>query len=184
MPKIALLGDSIRGNYEPHIRKLAGDAADIRSPDENCRFSAYTLFNLAVWIPDDDYDVIHWNNGQWDTCYMPDGKIHTPLSQYLELQKRIADIALKRSKRAIFATTSPVYPEQFEKAERNGRKNEDIVEYNQRATEQLSAMGVEINDLHAALVQDVKTYICDDMVHLSEAGAARCAEQVWEMVGS
>ena len=182
MTKIALLGDSIRGNYEPYVRKLAGDAAEIHSPDENCRFSAYTLFNLATWVSEDDYDVIHWNNGQWDTCYMPDGQIHTPLPQYLELQKRIAEILLARTKRAIFATTSPVFPEQFARAERNGRTNEDIVEYNQAVTGALTGMGVEINDLHATLVQDVKAYICDDMVHLSPAGAECCAQLVWDKI--
>ena len=34
------------------------------------------------------YDVIQWNNGQWDTCYMRDGKIHTPLSHCLEVEKK------------------------------------------------------------------------------------------------
>ena len=43
-------------------------------------------------------------------------------------------------------------------------------------------MGVEINDLHAALAQDVAATICDDMVHLSQAGAECCAELVWRKI--
>ena len=182
MKKLMLIGDSIRMNYEPYLKELAGKAAVIHSPEENCRFAAYTLFNLAAWIPDDDYDVIHWNNGQWDVCYMPDGKIHTALALYVEYEKRIADILLPRAKRVIFATTSPVRPDQFETASQHGRKNEDIVAYNRAVTAELAPLGVEINDLHAALIQNIDETICDDKVHLSPAGARCCARQVWEVV--
>ncbi len=111
MKKIMLIGDSIRLGYQAKAANLLEGKALVAGPDDNCRFSAYTLFHLSTWVPDDDFDVIQWNNGQWDTCRMPDGKIHTPLAAYLELQERIAAILLKKTKRLIFATTTPVWPE-------------------------------------------------------------------------
>jgi hypothetical protein len=175
MMKVMLIGDSIRLGYQERVRTILGDGAHVRAPDENCRFAAYTLFQLATWVADDDYDVIHWNNGQWDTCYMPDGRIHTPLPAYLDLERRIAQILRRKTKRLIFATTTPVHADQFVTATIHGRRNEDITAYNRAVTSELSALGVEINDLHEALAQDVMQYISADKVHLSPAGVELCA---------
>ena len=73
MIKAMLIGDSIRMNYQDRVRQMLEGQAVIHAPAENCRFAAFTLFELSGWAPDNDYDVIHWNHGQWDTCYMPDG---------------------------------------------------------------------------------------------------------------
>lgn len=182
MKKVLLIGDSIRLGYRGEVAKLLEGEAQIQGPDDNCRFSAYTLFNVAQWATDSDYDVIQWNNGQWDTCYMTDGKIHTPLDMYLEYQERIAGILLKQTRRLVFATTTPVWPEMFDTASRNPRKNEDICEYNLAAAEMLSSMGVGINDLHACVATDIKKYISDDMVHLTDVGNQLCAKRVADMI--
>lgn len=180
--KVMLIGDSIRVSYQSRVREILGDRANVQGPAENCRFAAYTLFSLSTWVPDSDYDVIHWNNGQWDVCYMPDGRIHTPLPVYLDLEQRIAHILQRKAKRVIFATTSPVHEDMFRTAVVNGRKNQDIQAYNAAAEETLSAMGVEINDLHAPLVQDVAKYISQDKVHLTPAGVDLCAGLVAERI--
>ncbi|MCK5738210.1 SGNH/GDSL hydrolase family protein [bacterium] len=182
MKKVILIGDSIRLSYYEEVAKMLVDSATVTGPEDNCRFSAYTLFNLSSWVPDDDYDVIQWNNGQWDTCYMPDGKIHTPLATYLELQERIASILRKKTKRLIFATTTPVWPEQFTSGSILPRRNSDIKEYNIAATDLLRKQGVEINDLHSVINADIKKYISDDMVHLTEEGVLVAAKCVADMI--
>lgn len=178
MKNVLLLGDSIRLSYRERVAEILKSDAVIYGPDENCRFSAYTLFNLSSWLGDRDYDVIHWNNGQWDTCYMPDGNIHTALPAYLELQERIASILTKRTNRLIFATTTPVWPEMFESQDVNPRKNEDIIRYNVEAAKVMARLGVEVNDLHSVVYADIKRYICDDMVHLTQKGIDLCAGKV------
>jgi hypothetical protein len=182
MKKIKLLGDSIRLGYQAKVTDLLTGKATVTGPEENCRFSAYTLFNLSAWVPDDDYDVIQWNNGQWDTCHMPDGKTHTPLATYLEFQERIATILLKKTKRLIFATTTPVWPEQFAGGSIHPRRNEDITEYNSAATNLLKNLGIEITDLHSPIAEDLKRYISEDMVHLTEEGINQCAKIVVEQI--
>ena len=182
MLKIMLIGDSIRLGYQPRLTDLVKDKAVVMGPEENCRFSAHTLWNLAEWVPDSDYDVIQWNNGQWDTCYVADGNIHTPLHTYLELQERIAGVLAPKTQRLIFATTTPVWPEQFEKATFHPRKDGDIREYNAAAVSLLTGMGVEINDLYTVVAADIRRYISDDMVHLTEAGNDLCARRVADIV--
>ena len=184
MKKVMLIGDSIRLGYQAEVATLLEDKAILQGPDDNCRFSAYTLFNLSAWVPENDFDVIQWNNGQWDTCHMPDGRIHTPLASYLDLQGRIASILLTKTKRLIFATTTPVLPEQFLSGSIHPRKNEDICEYNAAATVLLSKLGIEINDLYGPLAKNLKRYICDDMVHLTDMGSALCAKCVATMIDS
>lgn len=183
MKKMILIGDSIRLSYQEKVAERLADAVDIKWPVENCRFSAYTLFSLPNWVPDDNYDMIQWNNGQWDTCYMPDGKIHTPLETYLEYQERIACILLKRTKRLIFATTTPVWPEMFTSGHVHPRRNEDIDAYNAAASELLSELGIEILDLNGPVKAGLKAYISEDMVHLTQAGMHLCAERVAAHIG-
>jgi len=184
MLKIMLIGDSIRLGYQPKVIELMKDTASICGPKDNCRFSGYTLFNLAAWVPEADYDIIQWNNGQWDTCHMPDGMIHTPLATYLEIQKRIATILLEKTKRLIFATTTPVWTEQFKSGSIHPRRNEDIIAYNSAAVDLLADLGVEINDLHSPIAEDLKQYISEDMVHLTEAGKTVCASRIADMFDS
>jgi hypothetical protein len=164
------------------VAKLLGDKATVTGPEDNCRYSAYTLWNLLDWVPDDDFDVIQWNNGLWDTCYMPDGKLHTSVATYLELQERIATILLNKTKRLIFATTTPVWPEMFGSDLTRRRKNEDICEYNRTVTDLLRKHGVEINDLHSYFIKDIKHYILEDMVHLTERGVHFSAKCIAEMI--
>jgi hypothetical protein len=178
MKKILLLGDSIRLSYREKVASILENKATIIGPNENCRFSAFTLFNISNWAKDDDYDIIQWNNGQWDTCYMADGKIHIELPQYLENLERIASVLKSKTKRLIFATTTPVWDEMITEVKIHPRKNEEIVAYNNAAAERLSKLGVEINDLHSIVYENIKKYICEDMVHLNEDGVNLLGEKV------
>ena len=62
----------------------------------------------------------------------------------------------------------------------HSRRNEDIEEYNKEAKDLLSGLGVEINDLYAPVAVDIKKFICQDMVHLTEEGGRLCAKQTAE----
>jgi len=183
MKKILLIGDSIRLGYQDAVRNILSETAVITGPDVNCRFSSFTLFHLSKWVEDSDYDIIQWNNGQWDTCYMPDGKIHTPLPIYLEYQERIASVLMTKTKRLVFATTTPVWPEMHTEIQLDYRKNEDIQKYNNSACSLLSKSGIEINDLYTPIATDIKKYISDDMVHQNQEGNLLLSKHVVSMIG-
>lgn len=168
--KIALLGDSIRGQYQPRVTQLLGEGFEVFGPKENCRFAKYTLRGLFDWRAElKDCRIVHWNNGLWDICNLFGDGCFTGKDEYLSNMLRIAELLTARHDKVIFATTTPVTERNFY------NKNSDIIEYNSLLVPELVKLGIEINDLHAPVYKDVERYICDDNVHLSAEGIELCA---------
>ena len=100
--------------------------------------------------------------------------IEVNLNLYLSWKRQY--IHFKITPNVIFATTTPVNPEyQY-------TSNAVIEQYNAVLVPKLQALGIKINDLHALVAPNIPEYICEDMLHLSEAGAALCAQQVVKMI--
>lgn len=183
MKKIVLLGDSIRligyGRKVEEMLKAAG--YDVWQPDDNCRFSAYTLrmfFDKHEEIA--GADIIHFNCGAWDVCELYGDGPFTSLDAYVSNIVRIARVAqscLKPGGKLIFATTtlpkpaSPYY------------KEEVIVKYNEAAVKALKDEGVIIiNDLFSLTKNENNKMICEDDIHLSEYGIETAAEQTYRCI--
>ena len=178
MKKVVLIGDSIRmiGYGAPVAESLKGDF-EVWQPDDNCRFAQYTLRGLWDWQDGmRDADIIHWNNGLWDICDLFDDGPFTPKNEYVETMLRIARILKQRSKTVIFATITPVRPENLH------NKNEVIEEYNEALVPKLREMGIVINDLYTPIKKDVYKYICDDTIHLSEEGITLAKDMVESVI--
>lgn len=176
MKKVVLLGDSIRMiGYGIIILNYLPKEIELWQPEENCRFAKHTLRMLFDYAEQTKgADVIHWNNGLWDTSVnlFPDKVAFTSKEEYLANMLRIADILLKFGKKVIFATTTPVretYPY---------NSNRVIDEYNAALVPLLKEKGIIINDLNSLLRDDLNRYICDDELHLSEEGKILCAKAV------
>ncbi len=177
MIKITLLGDSIREQYAPHVRNLLGKDFEIFEPQENCRFSKYTLRGLYDWQVDmRGSRIVHWNNGMWDCCDLLGEGLFTREDEYVVNMLRIADILLERFGTVIFATTTAV------KDNNAFNENDNIIRYNEIIVPPLREKGVIINDLHSLVVSNKDAYISDDLVHLTEAGVKACAKQVADVI--
>ena len=182
MKKVTLLGDSIRLiGYGLEVSKLLGEEYEVFQPEENCRFVKYTLrmlFDYKAQI--EGSDIIHWNNGLWDTStgLFEDGVAFTNKDEYVENMLRVAKELKRLGKRVIFATTTPVHYEY------PYNDNEIIRQYNAAIVPRLQEMGIEINDLHSIVVQDIDKYIGEDKIHLSKAGIALCSQQVAKVIKS
>ncbi|MBQ8233495.1 MAG: SGNH/GDSL hydrolase family protein [Lachnospiraceae bacterium] len=177
--KITLLGDSIRFiGYGKKLPELLGEEFTVFQPNENCRFSKYTLRGVMVnWAADiADSDIIHWNNGLWDTMDHGEGVL-TSEDEYVANMIRIADILKKRAKKVIFATTTPVAPDyQYSNIER-------IERYNAILVPELEKRGIIINDMYSFVQPNIDTYIRkDDHIHLTEEGIWACAKRVKEVI--
>lgn len=176
MKKVVLLGDSIRlVGYGPQVPTLLGSDYEVFQPDDNCRFVKYTLRGLFEWHDSIvGADVIHWNNGLWDTTNLfDDGKPFTSEEEYVDNMLRVATELKKIAPRVIFATTTPVRPDY--------EYNDNVVieRYNAVIVPKLREMGLEINDLHSMVAPHVDEYILEsDKIHLTEEGARVCSEQV------
>ena len=180
MKKVTLLGDSIRQiGYGTRVPELLGEDYEVFQPEENCRFVKYTLrmlFDYRAQI--EGSDVIHWNNGLWDitTGLFDDGEPFTSEQEYVENMLRVAKELKKLGKRVIFATITPVHNEYVY------NKNSVIQRYNELIVPKLQEMGIEINDLHATVMQDLYKYIGQDQLHLSPEGIEICAKQVADII--
>ena len=175
MKKVVLLGDSIRLiGYGKPVAEALSHEFEVWQPEQNCRFAKYTLRGLWDWQKElAGADVIHWNNGLWDTCNLFGDGLFTPIEQYVEEMLRLARLLQQRAPSVIFATTTPV------REENPHNTNEQIAAYNAAVVPRLRELGVAINDLYTPLVADVERYIrADDLIHLTEEGIALCAGRV------
>lgn len=179
MKKVVLLGDSIRYiGYGKKVVELLGDDFTVWQPDDNCRYSTYTL--RLVFDSKDEIegaDVIHWNNGLWDVVNDFGDGCFSPVDVYVTTMKRIAKSLLSLGKTVIFSTITPVRPEY------KNMNIDDIRRYNAAVVPELEKMGVIINDLHSFIYPKLTEYITDaDYIHLSEEGIAACAEQISDII--
>ena len=176
MKKVILLGDSIRQiGYGTRVPELLGEGYEVWQPEDNCRFVKYTLRMLFDYKEQmQNSDIIHWNNGLWDICtgLFDDGEAFTSEEEYVTNMLRVARLLKQYGKRVIFATITPVHNEYVY------NKNSVIQRYNELIVPKLQEMGIEINDLHATVMQDLYKYIGADQIHLSEEGVEICAQQV------
>ncbi len=178
MKKVVLLGDSIRlMGYGPHVPTMLGENYTVWQPEDNCRFAAYTLRMLF------DYknvisgaDIIHWNNGLWDTCDLFGDGAFTPIDTYVAQLKRIAGILKTYAPTVIFATTTVPEPNMC------GHTWERIQTYNKAAVEALAPMGILINDLYPLVAGDCERMICADHIHLTPEGSLIVARQVTDAI--
>ena len=170
--KITLLGDSIREQYLPRVKELLGDEFEVWSPQENCRFSKYTLRGLFDWsCYMKGSEIVHWNCGLWDACDLWGKGTFSTEEEYVENMLRILDILQENHRSVIFATTTPV------REENRYDKNINIDRFNEIIVPRLKERGVLINDLNGLLRTDVYRYIREDAIHLTPEGIQRCAEQ-------
>lgn len=177
--KIVLLGDSIRSAYEPAVRELLKDEFEVWGPDTNCAFAKWTLYSLRFWKDKlNEADVIHWNNGLHDVVvfFQEDGSF-VKVDEYRDSIRKIARELLKTGAKVIFATTTPIGPNNEYQ-----RSNQDIDAFNKAAVEILEPMGVVIDDLHSVIAADKENLLLPDDTHPNEKGTELCAKSVVDSI--
>ena len=185
MKKVLLLGDSIRLiGYGTKVPELLGDDYTVYQSPDNNRFAKYTLYHLAdhfKYMPDPD--VIHWNNGLWDSCvkYAEDGPF-TPVDEYVKDMLKILRELKKKTPNIIFAKTTHTRPG-FNFCGINPNRSLMVDKYNDAIVPILEKEGVLIHDFNPMIDAD-DSLICDDNIHLSPKGIDLCAAQVVKMIKS
>ncbi len=177
MKKIALFGDSIRIGYAPEVIRLLGDDYEVINPESNGRFCT-NLLRMVFDMRDEieGCDVIHFNTGEWDASDVVGDGIFTPLDVYVSTVIRIGEFLKTKSKKVIFATSTPVttHPE---------NDNKDLMRYNECVVPELEKRGIIINDLWSAVYKDKEKYIrSDDGIHLTDEGIKLCGNMVAEII--
>ena len=174
MKKVILLGDSIRVAYQEQVRHGLGNDYTVYYPSENCRFSAYTLNSLRFWaneLPYADADVIHWNNGLWDTAHLNgEDRCFCGIDEYVGNMERIYGVLRKISHAKIILATST--PTRIEK-ERDPVSKHFVTEikvYNDALLCALGAKVDDVDDLYGLIFPQREKLISDDYIHPDPVG--------------
>jgi len=178
MKKAVLLGDSIRLlGYGKELSLLLSDEYEVWQPEDNCRWADYTYRMLSDKSQEiEGADIIHWNNGHWDICNLFGDGSFTEIPRYIEAMERVAKRLLTITKRVIFSTTTPVLPAL------SYENNEVIEKYNAAVAPALRKLGVHVFDLYSFVYPHREEYICEDNIHLSDAGKAAVAKKLREVI--
>jgi lysophospholipase L1-like esterase len=191
LPNVLLIGDSISIGYtKPVIQRMAGKANVVRV-NTNCGDTNKGKEQLADWLGDTKWDVIHFNFGLHDLCYRhPDAKVYgnrdkvngtlsVPLPQYEANLESMLQALEKTGAVLIWASTTSV------PAGEAGRIVGDEVEYNATAARIMKKHGVEIDDLYALTASfPPEMFRSPGDVHYKTEGYAKLAAQVSEKINT
>ena len=171
--QIILLGDSVRMQYQPVVAKKLADIAEVSGPDENGRWSGYTLNSLRFWLPQlPPPDLVQWNCGLWDMGDdYQEGRHFYPLDLYEETCHRICRVLRKVTGKPelklVIATTTPTL---------HG-DHADIPEYNNVLRKVAAAENAVVNDLYSIVAGEKDKMIGEDHIHLNDVGIEAVADQ-------
>ncbi|MCA9082937.1 MAG: SGNH/GDSL hydrolase family protein [Planctomycetaceae bacterium] len=194
VPKVILVGDSIRLSYAPLVAEKLASEATIVSPAANGGDSSNVLKNVQKWIISEQPEIVHFNCGIHDTKYFEaSGKFQISPQQYEQNLRAIVERIRGETKATIlFATSTPILDERAA-ATRQGRDyvltNAAITQYNEIAVRVMAELKVPVNDLNARLSMpkppaEPDQMIGADGVHLTDAGKVILADAVAELIAS
>ncbi len=182
LPKVVLLGDSIRLGYAEAVSKKLGTIVEISSTKENGGDSSNVLKNLDVWVIKQQPAVVHLNAGLHDIKLdKKSGKHQVELEQYEANLRQIVERIRKETKATlIFANTTPIIDERH--AKRKGafdRFEADVKRYNERALAVMAELNVPVHDLHALVNHaGADELLGGDGTHYTPTGNERLADAV------
>lgn len=184
VPRVVLVGDSIRMGYAPVVAKLLDGKAIVISPSPNGEDSGNVLRNLDEWVLNERPDVVHINAGLHD-LKLKDNSYQVPLVEYEKHLKTIVERIQKETKaKIIFATTTPIVDSLH--AQRKAgfdRFEADVRKYNTAAISIMKQAGVPINDLHHLVESGGKEkLILSDGTHYTPHGYEMLAAVVADSI--
>jgi lysophospholipase L1-like esterase len=180
LPKVVLVGDSIRMGYAPLVAKRLEGKAVVVSAKPNGEDSGNVLRNLEEWVISEKPDVVHLNAGLHD-LKLTDKTYQVPLAEYEKNLKAILERIQKGTHaKIVFATSTPILDTLH--AQRKAgfdRVEADVQRYNAAAVAVMKQARVPVDDLHK-LVEDggKEKLIGPDGTHYTPAGYELLAEAV------
>jgi lysophospholipase L1-like esterase len=184
LPRVVLVGDSIRMGYAPLVAKRLDGKAIIISAKPNGEDSGNVLRNLDEWVIKEKPDVVHINAGLHD-LKLKDKSYQVPLADYQKNLKTILDrIRKETTAKVIFATTTPILDDLH--AQRKAgfdRFEADVRKYNVAAVSVMKQAAVPINDLHKLVESGGKEkLISGDGTHYTQEGYEMLAAAVTDSI--
>jgi dienelactone hydrolase/lysophospholipase L1-like esterase len=186
LPKVVLVGDSIRMGYAPLVAKRLEGKAVVVSAAANGGDSANVLKNLDAWTIKEQPAVIHFNCGLHDLKLDRKNKTYqVELGQYEKnLQEIVRRLKGETAARLVFANTTPIHDERH--AKRGGgfdRLEADVRRYNTQAVTVMKGNGVVVHDLHWLVTRnDPAKMLGGDGTHYTKEANEILADAVAEVI--
>jgi acyl-CoA thioesterase-1 len=184
LPRVLLIGDSIRGGYGKDVQKLLAGKAEVAFNPGNAEYTGTGVKKIDEWLGTNRWDVIHFNWGLWDMYGWQYDKEDRSPAKYAERLEILVSRMEKTGAKLIWATTTPACPEP-EKTMRDRFKKEVRItpeiqkQYQDAALAVMKRHNVAVNDLYALMLPDLKKYQNGpENVHYNGAGCGRLAQQV------
>lgn len=189
LPKVVLLGDSVREHYAPFVADMLAGMATVVTPKANGGDTSKLLTNLNVWAVKEQPDVVHFNSGIHDTKRdQKTGKLNVPPEKYeANLREIVKRLRTETKANLVFALSTPLIDErseQYWKTRSYRLTNSTVMEYNQIALRVMKDLDVPVNDLPAALGDARESARLHDGggIHFTEEGSRKLAAAVVAVV--
>lgn len=186
LPKVVLIGDSIRLGYAPLVAKKLEGKAVVVSVKDNGGDSGNVLKHLDEWAAAEKPAVVHFNCGLHDIKLNKKSKEYqVSLEQYeANLKKILGRLQKETSAAVVFASTTPILDERH--AARKGdfdRTEADVERYNKTAVAVMREANVPVHDLHWVVEQGgPDKMLGPDGTHYTPAGYERLADAVADCI--
>ncbi len=188
LPVVFAYGDSIRGGYEPWLRRLLSEEAEVwttgtvngmGSVEMLAALEDLPLSDTSNLIPGlDDFEVVCINAGIWDGSRFDSNFIPTTNDQYQENFINALNLIFERnpSAQVVLVTSTPPNPE-FPNAATN---NPRIIGYNSVLRELSNVYSqVSICDLYEFVVENADDSVYDGGVHFTRDFSRELAGEVY-----
>ena len=186
VPKVLLMGDSIRMAYAPVVEKMLVGRVEIISQKANGGDSANVLKNLDAWVLQHQPDLVHINCGLHDLKFdKKTMRYQVSLEEYeSNLRNIVIQIREKTKARIVFALTTPIIDERH--AQRKAtfdRFEKDVLAFNAVALKVMDTLKVPVNDLHEIVVRgNAGKMLGKDGTHYTPEGNQKLAQAVTDTV--
>jgi len=184
LPRVVLIGDSIRLGYAPLVAKLLDGKAIVISPAPNGEDTSNVLRHLDEWVLTQNPQVVHINAGLHD-LKLKGTTYQVPLGEYEKNLKAILGRIRQGTRaRVVFATTTPILDALHAQRQAGfDRFEADVQKYNAVAMSVMKQAGVPVNDLHTIVVDSgTATLLGSDGTHYTPEGYAKLAAAVADSI--
>lgn len=157
LPRVLLIGDSVSRGYTQAVRKELSGKANVHRAPANCGPTANGLRNMAVWLGDGKWDIIHFNFGIHDRA--------TPIADYTKRLEELIGRMKATGAKLVWASTTPIPDDAAKK-----QSAASIVERNQAAAEIMKKHDIATDDLFNAITPHLAKLQNPNDVHFTAEG--------------
>ncbi len=186
MKKVILIGDCIRRDYQPTVQEELAGLAEVWGPKETIKTTRDVLEHLDEWVLKPKPDLFHLNCGLHEIRrFRPNDPQTVSLPEFREnLDEIFRQIREKTDTAITWAHTTPIFHERRDKLNTYGRKETDVLAYNEAAVKVAEKYDVSIADLHHVTVEGgMKQYMARNGLHFTPEGYVLLGKAVAEVIG-